>query len=145
MKVETYVDQYSDWIRGEVIKTNNNSHSVEILLDKEQDIQEIGKVHIKGTDEQTKIRADPNPINNVSSSSPIKSILKNSPIKSRRDDDASTDPSISADIRKSPMQYYGPSIPVEDLPIIERLARGARMRFFIDLSLFVCSFVYHTL
>eukprot|EP01083_Nonionella_stella_P248523 860322_1 len=82
MIVETYVDAYSEWIKGTITRTNNASHSVEIELDTEQDTQNIGKVHIIGKEEQTKIRADPDPIINLSSRTPKHSILKNpSPVQ----------------------------------------------------------------
>ena len=33
MTVETFVDEYDKWIRGTIIRANDNSHSVEIELD----------------------------------------------------------------------------------------------------------------
>ena len=138
--METYVDEYSDWIRGTIAKTDNTTHSVEIMLDQEQDIQNIGRVHIKGKEEQKKIRADPNPIKNVQTKSPKQSILRNSPQKSSQipDEDEVKSPYRS---RKSPVVYSGPAIPVTDLPINERLARGARMFSNLLLLVSFCQYI----
>eukprot|EP01084_Bolivina_argentea_P016436 30763_1 len=141
MSIETYVDEYNDWITGTITKVHNNTHSIDIHLNTQQDTQNIGNIHVNGTHEQSKIRPNPDPIVNISSKSPKQSILKNpSPVRRstitqhRHSNDSNTtsevhSQSLEADEEKvstlSRRMYTGPAIPVEDLPIIERLARGA--------------------
>ena len=62
MLVETFVDRYGEWLKGTITRANDDSHSVEIELEPQQDVDEVGTIHIVQDDQQKLIRPDQEPL-----------------------------------------------------------------------------------